>query len=126
MSPARHRTARCTFHFFRLVDLIDADKWLGVTRHQLVLIVSRCFVTQVFMGADTHASRLLAFAQRRGIVRTRDLDDISVPREVLKRLTDRGELMRRSRGIYVLPQHEPTRHTDLAVGHSAFNPLAVI
>lgn len=66
------------------------------------------------MDSDTHASRLLAFVHRQGIVRTRDLDDIGVPREVLKRLTDRGELVRRSRGVYVLPQHEPTRHTDLA------------
>jgi len=66
------------------------------------------------MTAQTQASRLLAFVQRRGIVRTRDLDGVGVPRQVLKRLVDRGELVQRSRGVYSLPQHEPTRHTDLA------------
>ncbi|MFW6028328.1 MAG: type IV toxin-antitoxin system AbiEi family antitoxin domain-containing protein [bacterium] len=66
------------------------------------------------MATDTHASRLMAYVRRLGVVRTRDLDEINVPREVLKRLVDRGELARRSRGVYSLPQHEPTRHTDLA------------
>lgn len=66
------------------------------------------------MATDTHASRLMAYVRRLGVVRTRDLDEINVPREVLKRLVDRGELTRRSRGVYSLPQHEPTRHTDLA------------
>lgn len=66
------------------------------------------------MTSDTQASRLTAYVQRQGMVRTRDLEEIGVSREVLKRLVDRGELIQRSRGVYSLPQHEPTRHTDLA------------
>jgi len=48
------------------------------------------------------------------MVRPRDLEAIGVDRRVLKRLFDRGELLRRSRGVYTMPDHEPTRHTDLA------------
>ncbi len=35
-------------------------------------------------------------------------------RRVLKRLVDCGELIRRSRGVYTLPDHESTRHTGMA------------
>ncbi len=48
------------------------------------------------------------------MVRARHLEAIGVDRRVLKRLLDRGELVRRSRGVYTMPDHEPTRHTDLA------------
>jgi predicted transcriptional regulator of viral defense system len=47
------------------------------------------------------------------MIRSRDLEEIDVPRSVLKRLVDRGDLVRRSRGLYTIPDHEPTRHTDL-------------
>jgi predicted transcriptional regulator of viral defense system len=66
------------------------------------------------MPTDTQTSRLRKYVQDHGMIRSRDLDDIGVPRTVLKRLVDRGDLMRRSRGVYTLPDHEPTRHTDLA------------
>jgi len=48
------------------------------------------------------------------MVRPRDLGAIGVDRRVLKRLHDRGDLVRRSRGVYTMADHEPTRHTDLA------------
>jgi predicted transcriptional regulator of viral defense system len=66
------------------------------------------------MATDTQASRLMAYVQQQGIVRPRELEGIGVDRRVLKRLVDRGELMRRSRGVYTMPDHEPTSHTDLA------------
>lgn len=66
------------------------------------------------MPSRTHAARLLDYVHRYGTVRPRDLKDLGVPRQVLKRLHDRGELVRRSRGVYSLPDYEPTRHTDLA------------
>lgn len=66
------------------------------------------------MISDTQASRLMKHVQQRGMVRPRDLAAIDVDRRVLKRLVDRGELMRRSRGVYTLPDHEPTRHTGMA------------
>lgn len=66
------------------------------------------------MAADTQTSRLIAYVQCQGMVRPRDLVAIGVDRRVLKRLVDRGELIRRSRGVYTTPDHELTRHTDLA------------
>jgi predicted transcriptional regulator of viral defense system len=66
------------------------------------------------MASETQASRLMEYVQRHGMVRPRDLAGIGVDRRVLKRLVDQGELLQRSRGVYSLPQHEPTRHTDLA------------
>ena len=66
------------------------------------------------MPTDTHATRLREYVQDHGMIRSRDLDAIGVPRTVLKRLVDRGDLMRRSRGVYTAADHEATRHTDLA------------
>ncbi len=66
------------------------------------------------MGTTTQTDRLLQYARRHGMIRPRDLEAIGVPRAVLKRLVDRGELVRHVRGVYTLPDHEPTRHTDLA------------
>ncbi len=66
------------------------------------------------MAKKTQASRLLRYVQNHGMVRPRDLEAIGVDRRVLKRLFDRGELVRRSRGVYIMPDHETTRHTDLA------------
>lgn len=48
------------------------------------------------------------------MVRPRDLQAIGVDRRVLKRLLDRGELVRRSRGVYTMADHEASRHTELA------------
>jgi predicted transcriptional regulator of viral defense system len=48
------------------------------------------------------------------MIRPRDLEAVHIPRAVLKRLVDEGDLMRRSRGVYTMADHEPTRHTDLA------------
>lgn len=66
------------------------------------------------MAKTTQASRLLQYIESHGMVRPRDLEAIGVDRRVLKRLFDRGELIRRSRGVYTMADHEPTRHTDLA------------
>jgi hypothetical protein len=66
------------------------------------------------MPKATHASRLLHFTRERGMVRPRDLERLDIPRTALKRLVDEGKLIRRSRGVYTVPEHEPTEHTDLA------------
>jgi predicted transcriptional regulator of viral defense system len=66
------------------------------------------------MATAPQAERLLRYARDRGLVRPRDLDRLRVPRTTLKRLVDAGLLVRRSRGVYTVPEHEPTEHTDLA------------
>jgi len=63
---------------------------------------------------QTQTTRLLKHVRQHGLVRPRELDAIGVPRAVLKRLVDRGKLVRRARGLYTTPEHEPTPHTDLA------------
>lgn len=66
------------------------------------------------MGTASRAERLLRHARLHGFIRTRELDGLRVPRTTLKRLVDGGLLIRRSRGVYTVPEYEPTEHTDLA------------
>ena len=66
------------------------------------------------MKAESQTARVLRYARQHGIIRPRDLQEIDVPRAVLMRLVDRGEIVRRSRGVYTTPEHEPTSQTDLA------------
>jgi len=66
------------------------------------------------MALTTPTARLLRFARTHGLVRPRDVDRLEIPRTTLKRLVDDGRLIRRSRGVYTLPEHEPTENTDLA------------
>lgn len=66
------------------------------------------------MATAPQAERLLRYARDRGLVRPRDLERLRIPRTTLKRLVDEGQLIRRSRGVYTVPEYEPTEHTDLA------------
>lgn len=77
------------------------------------------------MPAASHIERLLRHLQRHGVVRTSNLATLGVPRVVLKRVVDRGQVIRRTRGLYVMPDHAATRHTDVAVV-SARTPKAVV
>lgn len=77
------------------------------------------------MPAASHIDRLLRHLRRHGVVRTRDLEALGVPRVALQRAVDRGQVIRRVRGVYVKPDHAATRHTDIAaVG--ARTPKAVV
>ena len=66
------------------------------------------------MATASQAERLLRYARDHGLVRPRELERLRIPRTTLKRLVDEGQLVRRSRGVYTVPEHEPTEHTDLA------------
>jgi len=66
------------------------------------------------MALKTQTARVLDYVRDRGMVRPRDLEVLGIPRAVLTRLVERGQLVRRSRGVYTAPDHEPTRHTDVA------------
>ncbi len=66
------------------------------------------------MPVGTQAERLLRHVSERGLVRARDLQRLRIPTAVLSRLVREGQLIRRSRGVYTVPEHEPTEHTDLA------------
>ena len=77
------------------------------------------------MPAATHIDRLLRHMQRYGVVRPRDLEAIGVPRVALQRAVDRGQVIRRARGVYVKPDHATTRHTDIAAV-TARSPKVII
>jgi len=66
------------------------------------------------MLADTHARRVLALAQQKGLLRSSDLDAVGAPRVVLTRLTAAGLLDRIGRGLYRLPGHSGTEHEGMA------------
>lgn len=77
------------------------------------------------MPAASHIDRLLRHMQRHGVVRTRDLEALGVPRVALQRAVDRGQVVRRARGIYATPDHATTRHTDVAAV-AARSPKAIV
>ena len=58
--------------------------------------------------------RLLTLAQRRGILRPRDLGPHGLSRETLRRLTAAGDLERRGRGLYVAAGTATSEHEMLA------------
>lgn len=62
----------------------------------------------------THADRVLDHARAVGVVRSKDLAPLGIPRQVLARLHRRGVLDRVGRGLYVLPEARVTEHHTLA------------
>ena len=61
-----------------------------------------------------HIGRLLDFVRLAGLVRSRDLAAIGVPRAYLQRLVDRGALVQHARGIYGLSGAPITENHSLA------------
>ena len=77
------------------------------------------------MPTESQTERLLRYVHEHGLVRPRELATIDIPRSVLKRLVDGGRLVRRMRGIYSVPDYDPTENTDLA-SVAARAPKAII
>jgi predicted transcriptional regulator of viral defense system len=75
-------------------------------------------------ATSTKGTILLRLAKR-GMIRARDLDKEKIPRALLKRLCDRGELERVDRGLYRLPGSRVTEHHAL-VEMSVRVPQAVV
>jgi predicted transcriptional regulator of viral defense system len=76
-----------------------------------------CYITSVLSGDYrhfvTHANRLLALAQERGVLRPKDLAPLGIPRQTLARLHRRGVLGRVGRGLYALADADVTEHHTL-------------
>ena len=66
------------------------------------------------MTTATQTQRVLTLARQKGLLRTSDLDAIQTPRAVLSRLVASGELDRAGRGLYRLPNNEPSESESLA------------
>ena len=56
---------------------------------------------------------VLNIVKEKGVLRPRELDAYGIPREYLRRLHDRGQIVRVGRGLYVLPDAEVTEHHTL-------------
>jgi predicted transcriptional regulator of viral defense system len=65
------------------------------------------------LGSNTLKEKLLDYVKKSGVVRTRELNDLIVPRVYLSRLVSEGRLERISRGLYQLPDNEITEHFTL-------------
>lgn len=62
----------------------------------------------------TAKSRLLKYASRFGLLRSRDLSGLGIPRRVLAELVSEGELTRIGRGLYRRPDTELTENHSFA------------
>jgi predicted transcriptional regulator of viral defense system len=74
---------------------------------------------------STQTKVVLSLARARGLLRPRDLAHDRIPRAVLTRLVDAGQLVRVGRGLYALPDRKVSEHAALAEVASK-RPEAVI
>ena len=63
---------------------------------------------------NTSAEKLIDLARSRGLIRSRDLVPLGIPRVSLARAVRRGQLERIGRGLYGLPGREVSAHGSLA------------
>ena len=63
--------------------------------------------------ATTKAEQVVELIRKRGVVRSRDIERIGVSREYLRKLTMNGVVVRVGRGLYTLPEAEPSEHRSL-------------
>ncbi len=61
----------------------------------------------------TQREQVVEFAREKGVLRSRDVDALGIPRAVLARLVEAGELVRGERGVYTLPDHPISEHHTL-------------
>ncbi len=62
---------------------------------------------------STQKDRVLQLARQRGVLRASTVREQGIAGAVLSRLVDKGELVRLSRGLYMLPDAEITEHHSL-------------
>ena len=79
----------------------------------------------------TNVDRLLDLARSRGVLRSKDLAPLGIPRQTLARLHRRGALDRVGRGLYVLAGADVTEHHTLVeasrrVPHGVACPLSAL
>lgn len=62
----------------------------------------------------TQEQAVLQLARKRGLLRTSDVAGLGVPTVVLTRLVRSGKLKRAGRGLFTLPEHQPSAQRSLA------------
>jgi predicted transcriptional regulator of viral defense system len=63
---------------------------------------------------QTLQQKLIYHFKRKGVIRPRDLDAFSIPREILQRLCQQGQVERFGHGLYRLPMASTSEHYTLA------------
>lgn len=63
---------------------------------------------------NTRLAKLLGFAEDKGVLRARDLDELAIPRVYLQRLVERGLLIKTGRGLYVPADADLSEHHTIA------------
>jgi len=63
---------------------------------------------------SSKADEALKIIRKKGILRPKDLDAYGIQREYLKRLCDRGFIIKSGRGLYTLKETDATEHHSLA------------
>lgn len=66
------------------------------------------------MSKQKHRKALIGLARRQGLVRPRDAEGAGIPRVYLRRLVDEGVLVQLGRGLYALPDFEPSELATVA------------
>ncbi len=66
------------------------------------------------MLESSKSAQVIELARIKGVLRPRDLQSYSIPREYLRRLTDRGLLEKIGRGLYTLPGADISEMHSLA------------
>lgn len=87
-------------------------RWLEGVSILLFLLVSTDIMTHMVRVHDNQA-RILDYARKQGVIRPRDLKDMGIHREYLRRLRREGVLNQVSRGLYELADAEPSEHQTL-------------
>ncbi|MEY2987394.1 MAG: hypothetical protein RJB13_915 [Pseudomonadota bacterium] len=73
----------------------------------------------------TNNEKIIMLARKRGLIRSRDLTELNLPRISLTRLVKSGSLVRIGRGLYSLPNRTPSEHGIIAEVAKT-NPSAVV
>ena len=73
----------------------------------------------------TNEKKIIMLARKRGLIRSKDLAELNLPRITLTRLVKAGSLVRIGRGLYALPNRAPSEHGIIAEVAKR-NPSAVV
>lgn len=66
------------------------------------------------MQYSTLTQQAIALARTKGVLSTKDVQGVGIPRVVLSRLTQTGQLERIGRGLYRLPDAQTSAHEGMA------------
>jgi predicted transcriptional regulator of viral defense system len=95
-----------------LAGIIDVPATIILDKYLPHAMIWRRYVNK---ESGMLTDRIIALAQRRGVIRAADLEEIGASRTLLNYLTGRGVLRRITRGAFVLSDHISEHETFLQV-----------